>query len=1081
MTRRFALALAACSALVGAASAQVQGRPSLAEPSLSPDGREIAFVSGGDVWTVPAAGGVASLLVTDAANEQRPLWSPDGRRLAFVSNRGGFANVYVLEIATGAVKRITWGDSDERLDGWSRDGRWLYFTSNATDAGRSDILRVSADGGTPMEVSRERFLNEFHAAPSPDGQTIALAAKGIGANQWWRNGRSHIDETELWLKPVADAVPYRRLLPAGSKKLWPMWSADGSTLYFMNDEGGTENLWSLPAGGGAPTKLTNFTDGRLVWPSIGAGDQIVFERNFEIWRYDPRTRQAAPVPVTLRGAPASSGPRPLTETNFTNLALSPDGKKVAVVARGEVFAASAADGGAAQRISRTPAAEGQLLWSPDSTKLLYVSERGFDTRLVEYDFATQKETDLTSGAGIVAAPVYSPDGKSIVFVREPFELRVLTLPAGKAPASERLLYRGQLASGAGSAPSWSPDGKWVAFGVVDAKSFTGVHLVPAAGGEARQITFLADGNVSRVAWDPNGKFVLFASAQRSEDGKLIRVDLQPNVPKFREDAFRELFGPTTQPGDPQTERTPARPASASSASKQANEETLADKPVTKRGEPVRVVFDGIRRRATVVPVGLNVTGDPTISPDGKTLVFSAVVGGRENLYAYSLDELAKEPPTAKPLTASPRPKADYAFTADSKTVFFREGGSVASVPAEGGAPKPLAVTAELEADFEEDKQVVFDQAWGLLNRRFYDPAFHGRDWDAVRARTAPQIAGARTDDEMRRVLSLMVGELNASHTGIGRPATGVGAFPAPRVGDLGLRFDREAYEAGRGLVVREVITLGPAALEGSIKVGERLQAVDGEAVTPRVNLDSLLEGKIGRRTVLQVADASGRTRDVVVRPVSNAVASGLAYRQWVDERRAYVNRISGGKLGYVHVADMGDASLAQLYLDLDAENQGKQGVVVDIRNNNGGYVNGRVLDVVTRQNFITMTWRDFSPVPSRQALGQRALGLPTVLVTNESSLSDAELFTEGYRSAGAGKVVGTPTSGWIIYTSNQPLLDGTVVRVPFIKIEDLRGQNMELNPRPVDVRVEKPLGETLTGQDVQLDVAVRELLARVAP
>ena len=216
----------------------------------------------------------------------------------------------------------------------------------------------------------------------------------------------------------------------------------------------------------------------------------------------------------------------------------------------------------------------------------------------------------------------------------------------------------------------------------------------------------------------------------------------------------------------------------------------------------------------------------------------------------------------------------------------------------------------------------------------------------------------------------------------------------------------------------------------------------------------------------------------MVRPVSSVAAVGLLYRQWVESRRALVDRVSGGKIGYVHLADMGDASLQQLYIDLDAQNEAKQGVVVDVRNNNGGYINGYALDVFTRQNYLMMTPRGLSPVPSRQNLGQRALGLPTVLVTNESSLSDAEDFTEGYRSLKLGKVVGEPTAGWIIFTGAQPLIDGSAVRVPGWRIQDLRGQTMEMHPRPVDVEVERPLGETEAGSDAQLERAVKELLAK---
>jgi tricorn protease len=299
-----------------------------------------------------------------------------------------------------------------------------------------------------------------------------------------------------------------------------------------------------------------------------------------------------------------------------------------------------------------------------------------------------------------------------------------------------------------------------------------------------------------------------------------------------------------------------------------------------------------------------------------------------------------------------------------------------------------------------------------------------------------------------------------------------------RTGRLGLRFEREPFEANGSLIIREIVPLGPASLEGTIAVGDHLLAVDGLPVTPATNLDSLLEDKAGKRVVLSVS-TNGKTRDAVVRPVTLQVESGLLYRGWVESRRAYVEKISGGKLGYVHIAAMGDPDLTQLYRDLDVQNQEKQGVIIDVRNNNGGYVNGRVIDVFARRNYLLMTPRDGSTAPSRQALGQRALGLPTVLVTNESTLSDGEDFTEGYRTLGLGKTVGTPTAGWIIFTGAQRLIDGSSVRTPGEEIKDTRGQNMEMHPRPVDVEVLRPLGETETGEDAQLKQAVATLLGQL--
>jgi len=398
------------------------------------------------------------------------------------------------------------------------------------------------------------------------------------------------------------------------------------------------------------------------------------------------------------------------------------------------------------------------------------------------------------------------------------------------------------------------------------------------------------------------------------------------------------------------------------------------------------------------------------------------------------------------------------------------------VAAEGGNPKPLAVNAELVVDFATEKTAVFEQAWGYLRDHFYDERFHGVDWPATHARYAPQVAGARTPDELRRVLVLMVGELDASHLGVNAPP---GSF-TPSTGRLGLRWDPAEYERSGRLRVAEVVPLGPAAVAGGIAPGDYVLAVDGTPVGPHTNVDELLAFRIGRRVALRVSSTPGGPgREVAVRPVNAGTEKGLLYRDWVERNRAYVERVSGGRLGYVHMFDMSEASLQQLYVDLDAQNQARQGVVVDVRNNNGGFVNVYAADVFARRPYLVMTERGYPPAPARTRLGQRALERPTVLVVNRHSLSDAEDFTEGYRTLGLGKVVGEPTAGWIVFTWNVPLVDGSIVRLPRTRITTLSGENMERSPRPVDIAADRPVGESYADRDSQLDAAVRQLLSQL--
>lgn len=1070
--------LAALATLAAAGPLVSQGasaaRPSFAEPALSADGAEVAFVSGGDIWTVPLQGGQARLLVSHPANEQRPLYSPDGRRLAFVSTRTGNGDLYVLDFATGETRRVTHDDGFDQLDGWSRDGRWLYFSSSSRDiSGMNDLFRVGAEGGTPMQVSADRYTNEYQAAEAPDG-TLAFAARGISSAQWWRRGSSHLDESEIWLLRPGAQGRYEQVTPRGARESWPMWGPDGRTLFYVSDRGGAQNVWSRTPGA-EPRQLTRFRDGRVLWPSLSPdGRTLVFERGFRIWRLDTRSGEAAEVPVTLRGAPAvpEAERRRLTD-GFQELALSPDGRKVAFVVRGEVFAASAKDGGDAERVTETPGREAQVAWAPDSRRVVYTADRGGTVRLYLYDFATRAETPLTRGRSDVS-PRFSPDGKWVSFVRDGRELRVVDPATGR----ERLLASGSfdrppLTSARGYA--WSPDSRWLGYlSALEGQPFTNAHVVPVSGGDARPVSFLANVFAGTLSWSPDGAYLVLNTSQRTEDAQVVRVDLVPRTPRFREDQFRDLFKeepPRTVPAEERRETRPEAPEPPRAAPVATPEAAPA------RGggrKPVEIVFEGIRRRLSPLPVGLDVNAQ-TISPDGKTLLLVASAANQQNLYAYSLDELSREPAVARQLTSTPGPKRDAQFSPDGKEVYYLDGGRIQVVPLESRQPRPLAVSAEMDVDFAREKGAVFDEAWTFMRNHFYDPAMHGVDWEAVRAEYAPQAAGARTPEELRRILSLMVGELNASHLGISAPS----GSSRPATGRLGLRFDPGEHARSGRLKVTEVVPLGPAALAG-IRPGEYLLAVDGTPLDARTSLDALLEHTIGKRVALTVASSpGGAPREVGVRPVNQATEKGLLYRDWVEQNRAYVARASGGRLGYVHMFDMSSASLDQLYLDLDAENHGRDGVVVDLRNNNGGFVNAYALDVFARRPYLTMTIRDLPPAPARTMLGQRALEAPTVLVVNQHSLSDAEDFTEGYRALGLGKVVGEPTSGWIIYTWNVQLVDGSTFRLPRQKITTSDGTNMELNPRPVDIPVTRPVGESLAGRDSQLDAAVRELLGRV--
>src|SRR5688572_33329306 len=668
----------------GVVNAQ-QTRPYFSEPSLSPDRKEIAFVSGGDIWTVPSTGGVAALLVSLPATESRPVYSPNGEQLAFISTRTGNGDIYLLTLASGDLKRITFDDALDQLDGWSRDGAWLYFSSTSRDIGLNDVFRVAVAGGTPMQLSADRYTNEFFSAPSPDGKTIAFSARGIASSQWWRKGHSHIDEAEVWLLRSFDNGPgtYERVTEAGgAKEMWPMWSADGRRLYYVSDRAdagnkqGAQNIWvttlSRSEGRSDFRRISNFTDGRVLWPSISYdGREVVFERNFGIWKLDTESGKTAEISITRRGA--SSGPaseRLRLTDRIREMQLSPDGKKVAFVVRGEVFAASAADGGDAARVSKSAAEEYQVTWAPDSRRLVYVSDRDGTPHLFLYDFNNNTEAQLTRDMADDSTPRFSPDGKLLAFIRGAKELRVMDM----ADKKERVVVTAFFERPpiiADRPYVWSPDSKWLAYVPVSENQFKNVHIAAAAGGPGRPASFLANVFSNTLSWSPDGTFMLFDSGQRTESTQLARVDLVPRTPRFREDQFRDLFREETPRNVPRPEPRP------SPAETPLPNPTPTATPADERRagpKPVQIVFEDIRRRLSLLPVGVDVSFQ-TISPDGKWLAMIANSANQGNVYIYSLDELAREPAVSKQLTSTAATKnGGVQFAPDSKEIFYLENG-----------------------------------------------------------------------------------------------------------------------------------------------------------------------------------------------------------------------------------------------------------------------------------------------------------------------------------------------------------------------------------------------------------------------
>jgi len=1120
---------------------KARGKPYFRTPVISPKGDYVAFVYAGDIWLVETNGGFAECLATHYAAQMSPRFSPDGSLLAFSSNRTGHGDIYVLALSNGEVQRLTYTDSYCNVEDWAADGQSLYFTADREGQGDAIYRVPLTGGTPILICAESyEELAHVTVSPSGEQlafNNIYRAWWNRGPDAFapcdlWLADLASLEpgsKEQTASFSLSDPCPLikapRRLFAADKQARgfhrWPMWDPDGSGLYFVSDQTGVENLWFQSFENSEPRQITHFSEGRLLWPAIAREKKlIVFEHDWQIWQLDLSSGEVKPIPINIR---ADTKAIPVyfetRSRGFSELNLAPDGEKVAFVARGKIFVDYAdketdkeqRQGYSFALTELVGSREHSVVWTPDSRSLLYISDRHGEDEIYRYDFATRSEIRLTNDFASKWSPKCSPDGQWLAFIRnlETIYLLDLKTNALRPLAQGNFLFSNGLA--------WSPDSRWLAYISHDHRFFSNVYLHSIDETESRQITFLSNIMGGDLHWAPNGEFLVFTSGQYRLESRIVRVDLRPPRPLLRETEFEKLFedrpakkrgsngGKKDEPepenlnSSPEAElASPNKPPNeakeepeepAESAEKGPSEVEKEEKKPKQAVEPVEIVFEGIERRLRfLTPIQMDASVE-TISPDSRDLLFLATVADKVNIWMMALDEPRRDQPLRQ-LTSSGDDKNCVQFVPNGKKFFALEDGQIVirKFPQASDSTN-LQVRSEVMIDFHQDKSQVFNEAWRLLRDTFYDPTFQGQDWNALREQFIPLIDGAQTKNDLRLVINLMVGELRASH--LGTYYYGAGGQSQTNDGYTGLLFD-PVEQAERGFLrITGLIPDSPVALlPDPPKLGEYLVAVNGNPLTPQSNLDQCLQRTAGRRVVLRLAptplianetpeadETQLKPRELAIRPIDSNTYSRLRYRAWVAANKAYVQRISADRLGYVHVADMSYAAYQQFLVDLDTENYRKDGIILDIRYNRGGHIATFIMDVLTRCSVLLSGFRDRLTTNSYHYSGNRALNKPTVLVTNERSASNAEIFTEMYRRLGLGKIVGQSTAGAVIGTIDWPLVNGLFCRLPLYAIRTPEGENLEGKGRAVDVEVAQQLGEGSLGRDQQLATAVATLLA----
>jgi tricorn protease len=1065
---------------------------------------QVAFTYLGDIWTADENGHNVQRVTVHKARDVYPRFSPDGQWIAFSSDRSGNLDVFIVARTGGTPMALTTHSADDSVLGWTPDSKAVLFTSNRAEDFAGKLYTVSTEGGMPKNAGPDIGV---YGAYSPDGSKLAINRHG---QVYWRKFYRGSNQTDVTVMDVA-AKTFTKLTDFNGSDSWPMWGRDGS-IYFVSDRegGGLTNIWRVSERGGSAEQVTAFKTGDVRWPAVSAdGKTIVFEHEFGLWKLDVATGKAAAIPLTISAETQENASEVRTFTSeVDDYHLEPSGRRLAFSIHGEIFTAPTEEGDLTQ-VTDSPWRDRDVMYSPDGKRLAYVSDRsGREEIYLARPDGTGEPEKVTDLDALKLSFVWSPDSKALAFVSSDLVLRKYDIENKRTTELARSAY------GTISAPAWSPDGQWIAYARADQVRTSDVYLVAAAGGEERRVTFDSY-NEGSPRFAPNGRTLFFIRSESlgggGGGGGFQAASHIYAVPLERQE--RDPDDPQERP-EQTSEPTRTRPPEGEGSSEgDARPQAAADAPSTPATiKPVTIDWAGLKRRTRQVTRMPFAIASYVVAPDGRTLAFVTTepAGTRMRPVIYTIRQDGRQltrivsavPPTDEDDDDQPVGgglpgigMSSLAFARDGRRLFYLERRGVYSVPmgaaaseasgqagAAGAGPareaarRRVTFTAKVRIDRPAEWAEMFGDAWRTMKYRFYDPKMHGKDWDAMKAKYAPLVAHVGDRQELLNLVNEMIGELNASHTGAAPPPPG--REDRISTGYLGMDLERDD-KAGRYRIAH-VYEGGPADKDWvKAKVGDYLLAINGKPVRAGDEYWQLLNHRLNRKVELTLNskpadDGAWTTR---IAPVTQNAHNQLRYERWVTERRAQVEKLSNGRIGYLHIQAMNQPSLRRFEKEL-RENRSKQALVIDQRWNGGGNIDQELLGILVQREYQIWQPRGTEPNP-RPFSGFFG---PKVVLQNWRSASNAEMFPAGFRALGLGKVIGTPTMGAVIGTGSYSLIDGSTVRTPGVGIylADQGRTNMENYGVQPDILVDNSPEDNLAGRDRQLEAAVQELVEQLS-
>jgi tricorn protease len=1063
-------------------------------PAISPDGTTIAFSFRGHIFTVPVAGGLAIPLTGGPAHDSSPVWSPDGKLLAFASDRYGHYDVYVTSPQGGEVRRLTTYSTDAVPTSFTPDGKYVLFSAYRMGTAQSalfpvkifpQLYRVSVQGGHEAEMILT--TPALHASYDRAGSRI-LYEDLKGYEDPWRKHETSSVAHDIWLYDAKNG-DHKKISSFQGENRNPVWSPDESAVYYLTEQSGSYNIWrlSLPNGQlGAAQQITSFEKNPIRFLSAANNGDLCFGYDGEIYTLPAGAQQPKKVDVQI----GLSDSEPATQIrhysdNVTDMALSPNGKEFAFIVRGDIYVASA-DQGETKRITNTPAQERNLSFSPDGRRLVFAAEYNKPWSLYEASIVQPKDKEpyffnstvidvhpILDNAQENFQPRYSPDGKEVAYLENRTTLRVLNLESKQT----RTILPGDLNYSYQDGDQWfdwSPDGKWflVTFLTPD-RWASEAGLVDAGGQQLTNLTKSGyDNEIPR--WTTDGKSMIWLSDKYGLHGDGGSAKSQVDVYEmfFSQETYDRSKLPKAEYDILKEAEDEEKKKKEAAEKKQENKE--AETNASKKIEPVKIDLANIEDRVSRVTLGSAPIRDALLTSDGETLVYLAKSEKGYELWSLKPREREIkrlwefEAPT--PSGRGPHFPAKIQLDKEGKNAFVLAAGKITKVAVADGKAEPAKLNAEKELDGAAERAYLFDHIWRQMREKFYVKDMNGVDWDyykTVYEKFLPYISDDRDFSEMA---SEMLGELNASHTGCKY-------YPESQNADataaLGAFFDRD-YQ-GNGLRIQEVIEKGPLIVaSATIQAGMIIEKINGVMIEPGMDISSLLNHLAGHPTLLTIFDPTKNTRiDATVKPITLAEQDGLLYERWVKQRREFVDKLSNGTIGYVHVRAMDDQSYRDTYSEALGRESKKKALIVDTRYNGGGNLHDTLATFLSGKPYLEF-------LPRGQSIGwepNEKWYRRTVVLISESNYSDAHLFPWVYQHFGIGKLVGMPVPGTGTAVWWETLQDPTLLfGIPEVGYRDEKGHFMEKTQVEPDVTVRNEPKNIAEGKDQQLEKSVELLM-----